>query len=152
MDVTQLPFNRLIGLEPAATDSGLLVGLPEGPQYTNHVGTVHASALLAVAEAGSGAFLARQLGAGIGFVPLVRRLESKFRKPAIGPVWARAAVPPEEIARWSAELASRGRVSASVPVEVVDGAGVVVMSAVVEWFIARGGPEATTGGAGDGGA
>lgn len=151
MDVTQLPFNRLIGLEPAATDSGFLVGLPEGLQYTNHVGTVHASALLAVAEAGSGAFLARHLGAGIGFVPLVRRLESKFRKPASGPVWARAAVPPEEVSRWSTELASRGRVSATVPVEVVDGAGVVVLSAVVEWFIARGSPEAEQGTAADGG-
>ncbi len=142
MDVTRLPFNRLIGLESAAPDSGFLVGLPDGPQYTNHLGTVHASALLAVAEAGSGAFLVRHMGGGAGFVPVVRRLESKFRNPASGRVWARANVPPEEVERWSVELASRGRVSAAVPVEVVDASGVVVLSAVVEWFIARGGPEA----------
>lgn len=79
MDVTQLPFNRLIGLEPAPADSGFLVSLPEGPQYTNHLGTVHASALLAVVEAGSGAFLLRHLGQAEGFVPVVRRLECKFR-------------------------------------------------------------------------
>lgn len=137
MDVTQLPFNRLIGLEAAAPESGFLVGLPAGPQYTNHLGTVHAAALLAVAEAGSGAFLVRHFGDGAGFVPVVRRLESKFRKPATGRVAARAAVPPEEVARWAAELAARGRLSAAVPVEVVDAAGVVVMTAVVEWFIAR---------------
>jgi acyl-coenzyme A thioesterase PaaI-like protein len=137
MDVTQLPFNRLIGLEPAAEDGGLLVSLPGGPQYTNHLGTVHASALLAVAEAGSGAFLIRHLGSGEGYVPVVRRVEAKFRKPAAGRVSARAVVPPGEVARWAAELAARGRVSAAVPVEVVDSAGVVVMSAVVEWFIAR---------------
>jgi acyl-coenzyme A thioesterase PaaI-like protein len=136
MDVTQLPFNRLIGLE--AADGELLVTLPAGPQYTNHLGTVHASALLAVAEAGSGAFLVRHLGSGDGFVPVVRRLEARFRKPASGPVSARASVSPDEVARWSQELADRGRVSASVPVEVVDSAGVVVLSAVVEWFIARG--------------
>ena len=118
MDVTQLPFNRLIGLESSAADSGLLVSLPDGPQYTNHLGTVHAAALLAVAEAGSGAFLARHLGGETGIVPVVRRLESKFRRPA------------------------RGRVSAAVPVEVVDQAGIVVLSAVVEWFISRGGPDA----------
>src|SRR5262245_7479411 len=149
MDVTQLPFNRHVGLEPAAEESGFLVGLPEGPKYTNHLGTVHASALLAVAEAGSGAFLVRHLGDMAGYVPVVRRLEAKFRKPASGRVWARATVPPEEIARWSAEMASRGRVLAGVPVEVVDTAGVVVLSAVVEWFIARGRADAEPGAAPD---
>ncbi len=98
MDVTQLPFNRLIGLEPVAPDSGFLVRLPDGAQYTNHLGTVHASALLAVAEAGSGIFLLRHLGSGEGFIPVVRRLEAKFRRPASGPVSARAAVDPAEVA------------------------------------------------------
>jgi acyl-coenzyme A thioesterase PaaI-like protein len=142
MDVTQLPFNRLIGLELAAADSGFLVGLPDGPQYTNHLGTVHAGALLAVAEAGSGALLVRHLGGRAGFVPVVRRLESKFHRPASGRVWARASVRPEEVARWSAELEARGRASVAVPVEVVDTAGSVVLSAVFEWFIARGTPDA----------
>jgi acyl-coenzyme A thioesterase PaaI-like protein len=137
MDVTQLPFNRLIGLETAEAGSGFLVSLPEGPQYANHLGTVHASALLAVAEAGSGALLAQRFGSGDGFVAVVRRLEARFRKPASGRVSARAAVSPEEVDRWANELRQRGRVLAAVPVEVVDAAGVVVLSAVVEWFIAR---------------
>ena len=54
MDISQLPFNQLIGLELASPDSDLLISLPAGVQYTNHLGTVHGSALLAVAEAGSG--------------------------------------------------------------------------------------------------
>lgn len=137
MDVTQVPFNRLVGLERADPGSELLVSLPEGPQFLNHLGTVHAGALLTVAETGSGEFLLRRLGSPEGYVPVVRRLEAKFRKPASGRVAARASVPDEEIARWSAELAARGRLSAAVPVEVVDAAGVVVMSATVEWFIAR---------------
>src|SRR4051812_31618690 len=110
MDVTALPFNHLVGLEPAPPGSGFLVALPDAPQYTNHAGTVHASALLAVAEAGSGAFLAGVL--------VVRRLESKFRRPARGRVMARAAVGEAETAAWLAELAERGRVFAGVPVEV----------------------------------
>jgi acyl-coenzyme A thioesterase PaaI-like protein len=139
MDVTQLPFNRLIGLEAMAEDSGFLVSLPDGMQYTNHMGTVHASALLAVAEAASGAFLVQQFGPGAGFVPVVRRLEAKFRKPAHGRVSARCAIATQEVERWPAELASRGRLSAVVPIEVVDAGGVVVLSATVEWFIARAG-------------
>ncbi|MGA2061393.1 MAG: DUF4442 domain-containing protein [Thermoguttaceae bacterium] len=142
MDVTQLPFNRLIRLEAAPSQSGFLVSLPDGLQYTNHLGTVHASALLAVAEAGSGAFLVQHLGNHEGFVPVVRRLEAKFRKPASGRVSARASVLPEEIARWSSELATRGRVLAAVPMEVVDVDGVVVLTGVVEWFIARSGEQA----------
>jgi acyl-coenzyme A thioesterase PaaI-like protein len=138
MDVTQLPFNHLIGLEAAAPESGCLVAIPEGPQYTNHLGTVHASALLAVAEAASGAFLVRHFGPATGFVPVVRRLEAKFRKPATGRVAGRCIVAADEVACWMLELTSRGRVLAAMPVEVVDDAEVVVMSAVVEWFIVRG--------------
>jgi hypothetical protein len=137
MDVTQLPFNRLVGLEASPDDSGLLACLPEGPQYANHLGTVHASALLALAEAGSGVFLVRQFGSRTGLVPVVRRLEARFRKPARGRLWARATVGIQEVERWSAELAARGRVLAPVTVEVVDAAAVVVLSAVVEWFIAK---------------
>jgi acyl-coenzyme A thioesterase PaaI-like protein len=142
LDVTQLPFNRLLGLEACPPDSGFLVSLPAGAQFGNHLGTVHAGALLAVAEAGSGAFLVRQFGSAAGFVPVVRRLEAKFRKPVSGRVSARCGVAPDEVARWSAELSARGRVSAPVPVEVVDAAGVVVLTATVEWFIARRSPDA----------
>ena len=137
MDITQLPFNRLVGLEWAEPGTEFLVSLPAGPQYANHLGTVHAVALLAVAEAGAGAFLAQQQGTPAGLVPVVRRLEAKFRRPATGRVSARCKVPPAEVVKWLQELSSRGRVSASIPVEVVDEAGAVVMSAVVEWFIAQ---------------
>ena len=145
MDVTQLPFNRLVGLERGADDSEFLVCLPDNPEYTNHLGTVHASALLAVAEAGSGAFLVRQFGSGAEFVPVVRRLEAKFRKPARGRVSARCTVRAEEVEGWSAALADRGRVLAPVSVEVVDADVLVVLSAVVEWFITRAGENAERG-------
>ena len=95
--------------------------------------------MMAVAEAGSGAFLSRHFGNATDLVPVVRRLEAKFRRPATGRVSARATVEPGEVARWAADLAGRGRVSASVPVDVVDAAGQVVLSATVEWFIARAG-------------
>lgn len=67
----------------------------------------------------------------------MRKLEAKFRKPASGQVSARCEVSSDELVRWSTELATRGRVSASIPVEVIDGTGVMVLSAVVEWFIVR---------------
>lgn len=137
MDVTALPFNRLLGLEKAPAESGFLVSVPDSPKYTNHLGTVHAVVLLAVAEAGSAELLLQHMGEPTGVVPVVRRLEAKFRKPARGQVSARASIEPGKLERCSAELKAKGRVSIPVPVAVVDEAGNVVLSAVVEWFIVR---------------
>ena len=135
MDITQIPFNHLIGLQAVAPESGFLLSLPAGTQYTNHLGTVHGSALLALAEAGSGAFLMQQFGDGTGFIPVVRKLEARFRKPASGQVFARSLAQAEDVQRWKTELASRGRLSAGILMEVVDTKEVVVLSATVEWFV-----------------
>ena len=135
MNVTELPFNKLIGLQLAPAGSGLQTSLPDDSQYTNHLGTIHASAMLAVAEAGSGAFLAQHFSGQPGLVPIVRRLEAKFRKPGSGQISARCIITQETVENWLVELNKRGRLSAIVPVDVVDGSGSVVMSATVEWFI-----------------
>ncbi|MGR9117377.1 MAG: DUF4442 domain-containing protein [Gammaproteobacteria bacterium] len=119
-------------------DSGFLVGLADEQKYTNHLGTVHASALMAVAESGSGAFLAKQFASESGLIPLVRRFEAKFRRPATGRVSARCIVKPIEVQHWYSELRSRNRVLASIPTEVVDASDSVVLSATVEWIITRG--------------
>lgn len=137
MDVIALPFNRFLGLEKGPPKSGLLVSLPASAQYTNHLGTVHASALLAVAEAGSAELLVRHFGDVTGYVPVVRRLEAKFRKPARGRVSARASVETAAFNRLSSELQAKGRALIGISVEVVDEGGIVVLSARVEWFIAR---------------
>ena len=137
VDVTALPFNRFLGLEKGNSESGLLVSLPPSPQYANHLGTVHASALLAVAEAGSAEFLLQHFNEGVGYVPVVRRLEAKFRRSARGRVSARASVDGDALNRLSGDLRTKGRALIRVSVEVVDEGGLVVLSGVVEWFIAR---------------
>ena len=68
------------------------------------------------------------------------RLEAKFRKPATGRVSARSHLDAEVIVGWTNTLIARGRLLASVPVDVVDESGGVAMSAVVEWFIIHGDP------------
>ena len=136
MDVTDLPFNALIGIERAETNNALL-RLPSDPRYLNHLGSVHASALLALAEASSGEFLLRHFGSSEGIVPVVRRLESKFRKPANGSVTSTASATPEALARLTMDLASKGRSNILVAVELHDESGAHALSATVEWFIQR---------------
>lgn len=134
--VTELPFNRFLGIETAAEPTRLL-RLPEGEQYLNHLGTVHASAQLALAEASSAEFLLREMGSMSGFVPVVRRLESKFRKPAHGALTSTVSTSLEVIEQLRADLAAKGRALVSIAVELHDASGVHTLSAEVEWFITR---------------
>jgi acyl-coenzyme A thioesterase PaaI-like protein len=134
--VTELPFNQLISIQPAS-DSAQLLRLPPGGKYLNHLGTVHASALLALAEASSGEFLLRHFGSTAGIVPVVRRIEAKFRKPASGAVTSTASAAPDALALLDANLAAKGRALILIAVELHDESGTHALSASVEWFIQR---------------
>lgn len=94
IEITKIPFNAFLGLQPAASESDLLL-LPASSNYLNHLGSVHASAQLALAEAASGEFLLRHLPSVEGLLPVVRRVQAKFRRPAKGAVLARAHVSPD---------------------------------------------------------
>ena len=137
MDITTLPFNQLIGLT-RSDRAGALLSLPGDARYTNHAGTIHAGALLALAENTSGECLLREFrDLGHSVLPLVRRFEAKFRKPARGAVHASATVAAEAKTAFLATLAARGRAPLNVQVEIHDDNGTLVMNAAVEWFIAR---------------
>lgn len=139
MDIASLPFSQLIGLQISEASAEAQASLPAGPQYGNHLGTVHAAALLAVAESASGEYLLRHLGGGssAGFIPVVRKLEARFRKPAQGAVTARCPVTEQDLAEWSEELVRRGRLVALLPVEVSDEHGTLALTASIEWFISK---------------
>jgi acyl-coenzyme A thioesterase PaaI-like protein len=134
--VTDLPFNNFLGIE-AAADATQLLRLPSGRHYLNHLGTVHASALLALAEASSGEFLLQHFGFSAGIVPVVRRIEAKFRKPANGEVTSKASAAPATLTQFEADLAAKGRALVSIAVELHDESGTHALSATVEWYIKR---------------
>lgn len=134
--VTELPFNTYLGLQTASEPETLL-RLPAGSQYLNHLGTVHASALLSLAEASSGEFLLRHFGSSQGVIPVVRHIEAKFRKPAHGSVSSRASVAPEALAQMQADLAAKGRALVTVSIELHDEAGTHALTSSIEWLIQR---------------
>jgi acyl-coenzyme A thioesterase PaaI-like protein len=135
MDITALPFNRLVGIE-RSTIEGAVLGIPANEKYTNHLGTVHASALLALAEATSGECLIAGLAsAGIDVVPLVRRIEAKFRRTAAGAIHSRLGDMGDSMREFRVALAAKGRALVSIPVDVLDASGTLVLTSRVDWFV-----------------
>lgn len=137
MDITGLPFNRFVGIERSAAE-GAVLGLPADARYANHLGTVHASALLALAEATSGECLISGLGdLGFDVVPVVRRIEAKFRRPAEGAVHSKLGDTGDSILKLRQALSAKGRSLISIPVDVFDASGTHALAAKVEWFVQK---------------
>jgi acyl-coenzyme A thioesterase PaaI-like protein len=137
MDVTEVPFNQFLGIRKAE-DAGWLLELQGRPEFANHLGGVHAVAQLALAEAASAQFLAARFGdLAPQAVPVVRRLEAKFRRPAAGGLRARARADEQALRKFEEDFRDRGRARVGVEVEVLDGEGAATLSCTVEWFVQR---------------
>jgi acyl-coenzyme A thioesterase PaaI-like protein len=134
MKVTDIPFNRFLGLR----SDGSLLTLPADLNYHNHLGTVHAGAQFSLAEAASGHWLLAKFGdAAPDYLAVVRHVDLKYRRPAIGELIAKAGAAPEEEERLRDTLERRGRATIEVPVLVTGADGSVTLEATFEWFAQR---------------
>lgn len=135
MIITDIPFNKLIGLSAAENDIYLLQ-LKDDAKYTNHLGTVHAAAQFALAEAAGGEFLVREFSDLINsIVPVVRGVEAKFKKPAVGQLFAKAQFVETDASIIRETLLSKQRLSLKLRVELFDSHNQVVFTAVFDWFV-----------------
>jgi len=138
MDITEVPFNKFVGIARTDGEPGFLLQLGDSTDYENHIGTVHASAQIALAEATSGEFLMQQFPElGNSVLAVVRRMEAKFKNPLKGKVMSRAKIPKEQAAIFTELLQSKGRGMIGVEVEVVGADGVVGLILTVEWFVQK---------------
>jgi acyl-coenzyme A thioesterase PaaI-like protein len=133
--VTSLPFNKHVGIEKSSTENGLLE-LPAGGQFLNHLGNVHASAQLALAEACAGEFLLKN-STDESVVAVVRRVEAKFKKPANGRLTAKIVTPLSSLQEAISLLATKGRCLVTIDVEIFDEHGQHSLNAGFEWFLAK---------------
>ncbi len=138
MDINEVPFNQFMGIRKSQGDGSQLLELDDLPVYRNHLGTVHAGAQMALAEAASAEYLLRTFAdADAGVLAVVRRVQAKFKNLVNGKVFARVDCSSEELARFSKALDAKGKALIGVTVDISDGAGVVAMTSVIEWFIQR---------------
>jgi acyl-coenzyme A thioesterase PaaI-like protein len=138
MDVTDIPFNQFMGLRKVAAVPPGALALDAAPKYLNHIGTVHAAAQFALAEACCGEYLlSRFADLAEGHLAVVRKAEIKYRTPAYGALQARASLSDREADKLQAEVAARGRGFVPVRVEILDGKGDVTMQAAFTWYVQK---------------
>jgi acyl-coenzyme A thioesterase PaaI-like protein len=135
MNLSSLPFNALIGLE-MATEEGFLCALSDDLKYTNHLGTVHASALFSLAENSAGYFIALILPEfEEAFVPVLRKSEVKYKKPAIGRILSKAALIDQSADHIKQTLITKNKALFSTTVDLYNLQNEVVFQGTFDWFV-----------------
>ncbi len=137
MDVLKLPFNEFLGLQLIQQDGREVVCLEAQDHHQNHVGTVHAAASYALAEAASGHALLNSIDLPTKEVQaVVRSVTVKYRRPGSGRLSAIGTISPESAIEFLQKFVERGRAFLTIPV-CVSGADGDVLTADFHWFVTR---------------
>lgn len=135
INVFELPFNKFLGLKVAPNQEYLLM-LDEKKEYLNHLDTVHASAQFALAEATSGYFLQNEFEDITNILPVVRKVEVKYKKPAQGAIFSKACFLNTDKQKITEELILKQRTLITVRVTLYDSLKNNIVQSDFEWFIA----------------
>ncbi len=136
-NVLNLPFNEILQIKKSAVPDTIFM-LEDRQKYQNHLGTVHASAQYALAEATSGEILERNLGDWSGsYFPVVRRVEVKYKNPAKGRLFSTGDLDSDKVLKAKEELSERGRALIAVPVKIEDEEKHATFEGTFTWFVAK---------------
>lgn len=139
MRPTDLPLNQLLGLRDPDPAAPHLLELPWDDRWRNHVGTLHAAAQFALAEAASAECLRRTFpDLAQETLAVVRRVDLRYRRAAATDLSAFARLDAGAAERLRGELASRGRSFVDVGVELHDTTGATVFAGRFTWYVSRG--------------
>jgi acyl-coenzyme A thioesterase PaaI-like protein len=137
MNVLKLPFNKVMTIKKSDVPNTILM-LEDHVRYQNHLGTVHASAQYALAEASSGEIVERTFGDWNGaYFPVVRRVEVKYRNLAKGRLFSTGFIDPDRVTKSKEELSEKGRTLVDVSIKIVDEGHNITLEGTFTWFIQK---------------
>ena len=136
MDITKVPFNKMLGIS-LANNTEYLLQLDARVEYTNHLGTVHAAALFTLAEGTGAQLLLKSFPEDIidNVIPVLRKVDVSYKKPATGIIVSTASLKDTTIELVTEQLLSKKRVSILTLVDLFDESKTRVFSANFEWFV-----------------
>ena len=113
-----------------------MLELDHRKNLSNHIDTMHAGALYALAEAASGEFLLRQFHSlEPDIIPVVRRVEIKYTKPAESRVYACAEFKDSSAGEITRVLRERKRALLGVKVVLYNESHEKLVVSIVNWFL-----------------
>ena len=135
MDVLAIPFHRFLNIEKHSGDDYIFEA-KERPEYLNHLQTIHACVQLSLAEASSGEFLLQQFEElKTEVIPVIRKTEARYHRPAIGTLYSRASFLSSNKAEILDELKNKNRTITQIRVEILDNSHSKVLTAIFDWFL-----------------
>jgi len=136
LDITKVPFNQLLGII-RAEDHNYLLQLNAKEEYTNHLSTVHAAALFALAEGSGAEFMIRNFPGELikQVIPVLRKAEINYKKPSNGVIVSAAKLKEGTIEQVVRDLQVKKRVSLTTVVELFDESETRVFLGSFEWFV-----------------
>jgi acyl-coenzyme A thioesterase PaaI-like protein len=126
----------------SAGPEGGVARIPDAPELTNHIASVHAGALFTLGETASGAAMLGAFADLMGQVrPVTRSSEIRYLRIARGAIEARGVLA-EPATAIRARLDEAGKVDFAVDVALTDAAGEKVAEMTVTWNLSRRPPRA----------
>ena len=134
MNLKDIPFAKLLGLTDGQGE--FLFELTDDITYTNHLGTVAAAAQFSLAEFTSGQWLLNTFPEIVpNVIPMLRKSEVKFKKPAYGRIRAKANVNKETQEEFLHVFKQNKRALIKINIILMNDGNEEVMNGVYEWFI-----------------
>jgi len=114
-----LPRVHQMGIRILELEAGHVRASAPFDGNTNHLGTMYAGTLFALAEVLGGALIAPSFDLSEVY-PVVKDLQIKFRRPARGDVTAACSLDAETIEQLRTEVQAKGKAQFVLTVEIID--------------------------------
>jgi len=135
MNLLDLVYNQNINLQNTnKKDCIFMLALNKNLQ--NHVHSFHAAAIFSLSEATSAQFLINTFKIFENtVVPLLRASNTKYKKPGLTNIYAKAMLMNETKEEIITQLNNKKRALVTIKVEVIDEADFIIFTGTFEWFL-----------------
>lgn len=132
-----VPFAHRADLEILFAEAGhVRVRIRNDPKNQNHVGTLHAAALVLVGETAGGLAILNEPALS-GYRLVAKGLSIRYRKPGIGAVVATAQISQDQVRATVATVESVGKADLPLEIQLHNEGGEVVAELTVDYHLRK---------------